>query len=95
MDLGIGNDFGPVHSSTGSVEMLPRVQKLYKTGHVAESQRDPSLTPRYFISPVKKRKRRTNMCGWVPAMKIGLEVGFQMVGQHGCLWWGDNGGGPQ
>ena len=47
----MGNGFGPVYSSTGSVEMLLRVQKLYKTGHVTESQRiqcscalDPSLT---------------------------------------------------
>ena len=30
---------GPVHRSTGPVEMLSHVQKLYKTGHVAASQR--------------------------------------------------------
>ncbi len=47
-----GNGLGPVHSSTGPVEMLPRIQKLYKTGHVAKFQRvqcscalDPSLIP--------------------------------------------------
>jgi hypothetical protein len=32
-----GNGFGPVYSSTGPVEMLPHVQKLYKTRHVVES----------------------------------------------------------
>jgi hypothetical protein len=34
-----GNALGPVHRSTEPVEMLPHVQKLYKTGHVATSQR--------------------------------------------------------
>ena len=29
---------GPVHRSTGPFEMLPHVQKLYKTGHVTASQ---------------------------------------------------------
>ena len=33
------NGLGPVHKSIGSVEIPPRVQKLYKTGHVEESQR--------------------------------------------------------
>jgi hypothetical protein len=37
--FGIGSGLGPVHRSTGPVEMLPRVQKLYKIGHVATSQR--------------------------------------------------------
>ena len=45
--LGAGSDLGPVHRSIGPVEMLPRVQKLYKTGHMTAFQRvmDPSLFP--------------------------------------------------
>ena len=46
-----GNGLGPVHRSTGPDEILPRVQKLYKIGHVTASQRvqyscalDPSLS---------------------------------------------------
>ena len=35
----LGNGLGPVHRSTGPIEMLPCVQKLYKTGHVAAFQR--------------------------------------------------------
>jgi hypothetical protein len=44
---------GPVHKSTRPVEMLSRVQKLYKTRHVAASQQvqcsyalDPSHFPK-------------------------------------------------
>ncbi len=48
-----GKGLGPVHRSTGPVEMLPRVQKLYKTGHVAAFQRTQA-TPefQYIVSGV-------------------------------------------
>jgi hypothetical protein len=52
-----GNGLGPVHSSTGPVEMLSRVQKLYKTGHVAESQRvQCSLCTEPKPYPIQKNK---------------------------------------
>ncbi len=57
----LGNGLGPVHRSTGPVEILPRVQKLYKTKHVAESQRihsctEPNPYPHiyYLNSPLHK-----------------------------------------
>ena len=57
---GAGSDLGPVHRSIGPVEMLPHVQKLYKTRHMAAFQRvlDPSLFPRgvIWIRKVKDNK---------------------------------------
>jgi hypothetical protein len=53
----MGSSLGPVHRSTGLVEILTRVQKLDKAEHVSRSQRvqcscalDPSLSPIYVCS---------------------------------------------
>ena len=52
----IGSGLGPMHMSTGLVEILTRVQKLDKTEHVSRSQRvqcscalDPSLSLLYPV----------------------------------------------
>ena len=78
-----GNGLGPVHSNTGPVEMLPSVQKQYKTGHVAESQRvqcscalDQALPhPKFYAC--------------VLALMFALEMSFAEIiveGHHFTLW---------
>ncbi len=41
-----------IHRSTGPVEMLPHVQKLYKTGHVIASQRVQCSVHRTQATPL-------------------------------------------
>ena len=74
-----GEWLGPVYSSTGSVKILLCVQKLYKTEHVAESQRiqcscalDPSLTlPK--AKPDKRGVEKKNL-QFISSQKIPLPL---------------------